>query len=162
METSADQSERQMTPAAKVMYLLALIIGLSFGAVFGFWNTGLILKSYYSTRRSIAPKALYDFSIVQYRYADAEHARTALLSFAGFSEKLEAPTPYEVEQLELFNTYARLALLEDSENNARASQGYMAKARYWCTATGRHCPSDSEMKAAVKDRDELLQRLGFQ
>jgi len=55
--------------------VLALVIGLSVGAFFGFWKDAGLLKSYYSARRVTAPEELDDFSFMQYRYADAEHAQ---------------------------------------------------------------------------------------
>lgn len=150
-----------MTPAAKITYLLALIIGLSIGAFFGFSNASLILKAYYSSVRLTAPSTLDDFSFMQYRHADSEHARIALLTSAGFLEKLEALSPDKLAKLILANTYIQLALLEDSAHNTRGSQEYMTKARYWYVASGGQNYSDSEMKAAVNTSDERLQSLGI-
>ncbi len=150
-----------MTPAARIVYVLALVIGLSIGAFFGFWNDAGLLKSYYSARRVTAPKELDDFSFMQYRRANAEHARAALLAFAGFLEKLEALSPGKGQKLNLASTYTRLALLEDAANNAQASHDYMAKAQYWYAAGGGQMHSDSEMKAALSDGDKRLERLGI-
>jgi hypothetical protein len=161
MGTSANESEREMTPAARIVYGLALVIGLSVGAFFGFWKDAGHLKSYYSARRVTAPRELGDFSFVQYRHADAGHARIALLAFASFLEKLEALNPDMGERLNLAGTYTRLALLEDAANNAQASDDYMAKAQSWYTAGGGQTHSDSEMKAAFIDGDKRLEQLGI-
>lgn len=150
-----------MTPAARLVYGLALVIGLSFGALFGFWWDAGRLKSYYSAIRVTAPTELDGFSFMQYRHADAEHARSALLTFAGFLEKLEALSPDKGQSLRLATTYTRLAVLEDEANNPQASRDYMAKAQYWYTAGGGQNRSDSEMKAAVKAWDERLDQLGI-
>lgn len=150
-----------MTPAARIVYVLSLVIGLSVGTLFGFWEDADLLKSYYSSRRVTAPLELDDFSFMQYRYADAEHARTALLASAGLREKLEAVTPDKGQIHNLAATYTRLALLEDAANNAQASHDYMAKAKYWCARGGGQNCSDSEMKASLKNLDERLERLGF-
>ncbi len=150
-----------MTPAARIVYILALVIGLSVGAFFGFWNDAGLLKSYYTARRVTAPRELDDFSFMQYRYADAEHARTALLASAGFQEKLEALIPDKGQNHNLAATYTRLALLEDAANNVQASHDYMAKAKYWCAMGGSQNCSDSEMKASLKDWDQRLERLGI-
>ena len=150
-----------MTPAARIVYILALVIGLSVGAFFGFWVDAGLLKSYYTARRVTAPRELDDFSFMQYRYADAEHARTALLASAGFQEKLEALSPDKGQSFYLAATYTRLALLEGAANNAQASHDYMAKAKYWCAMGGGQNCSDSEMKASLKDWDQRLERLGI-
>lgn len=150
-----------MTPAARIVYILALITGLSVGAFFGFWMDADLLKSYYTARRVTAPSELDYFAFMQYRHADAEHARTALLASAGLQEKLEAMSPNKGQRLHLAATYIRLALLEDTANNAQASHDYMAKAKHWCAlGSGQNC-SDSEMKASLKNLDESLERLGI-
>jgi hypothetical protein len=150
-----------MTPAAKVTYVLSLLIGLAGGALFGFWTDSDLLKSYYSARLETAPMVLEDFSFMQYRHADAEHARTALLAYAGLLEQLESVHQDKLQQLKLASTYIRLARLEDTTNNLQASHDYMAKARYFYTASGGQNSSDSEMKSAVADADERLERLGL-
>ncbi len=150
-----------MTPAARIVYVLALVIGLSAGAFFGFWKYAGFLKSYYSARRVTAPRELDDFSFMQYRHADAEHARIALLAFAGFLEKLEPLSPDKGQKFNLASTYTRLALIEDTANNAQASHDYMVKAQYWYAAGGGQNHSDSEMKAALNDEDKRLEQLGI-
>jgi hypothetical protein len=50
-----------------------------------------------------------DFSFIQYRHADAEHAEAALKTFAGFWEELKKLSPDEGHELNLANTYTRLA-----------------------------------------------------
>ncbi len=150
-----------MTPAAKVTYSLALVIGLAGGALFGFWKDSDQLKSYYSLRQVTAPMVLEDFSFIQYRHADAEHARTALLAYAGLLEQLESVHQDQLQELKLANTYIRLATLEDTTNNLQASRDYMTKARHFYAASGGQNRSDSEMKAAVADTDARLEQLGL-
>lgn len=152
----------QVTRAAKITYSLMLIIGLCVGMSFGFWNAALNFKAYYDVRRSTAPVALDHFAVIQYRHADADHAKTALLSSAGLMETLETFSPDRTEQLRLANTYIRLALLEDSANNSHASGGYMVKAHYWYKASGGHNYSDAEMKSALIAADERLQEINIQ
>ena len=151
-----------MTRAAKIAYLLAALIGLSGGAFLGFWHTRALLRIQYEVSRSTAPTLLSDFSFMQYRHADINHAESALLSVAGLLEKLEKSGPTKVQKLLLANTYTRLAMLEDSANDTQGSKESMSKARYWYTASGRADHSDSEMKAELKLADEHLDRLGLQ
>jgi hypothetical protein len=150
-----------MTLAARIVYALALVVGLSAGAIFGFWWDADLLKSYYTARRVTAPRELDDFSFMQYRHADVGHARTALLASTGFQEQLEALSPDKGQSFHLAAIYTRLALLEEVANNARTSHDYMAKAKYWCAmGGGQHC-SDLEMKATLRNLDERLERLGI-
>ena len=150
-----------MTPAAKIVYFSALAIGLSVGIFFAFRWDADPLKAYYSLRPTLSEIGDLDFSYIQYRYADTDHARTALLSFAALLEKLETVSPDKEEQLNLADTYTRLALLEDSANDAQASHDYMAKAQHWYAATGAKRSSDSEAKAAMIAADERLQQMGI-
>jgi hypothetical protein len=150
-----------MTPAEKVTYLLALVIGLTGGALFGFWKDSDLLKPYYSLRQETAPMVLEDFSFMQYRHADADHARTALLAYAGLLEQVESVHQGKLQELKLANTYIRLASLEDSTNNLHASRDYMAKARSWYITGGGESRSDSEMKAALADWDTRAESLGI-
>jgi hypothetical protein len=161
MDAPKTQGERQMTPAAKVTYTLALVIGLVGGALFGHWRDSDLLKSYYSARKATAPMALEDFSLMQYRHADAEHARAAPLAYANLLEQLESVQQLKLQELQLTTTYIRLAMLEDTTNNLPASRDYMAKARSWYTASGGQNRSDSEMKAAVADWDARAESLGI-
>jgi hypothetical protein len=151
-----------MTRAARIVYLLAALIGLSGGALLGFWNTRAVLRIQYDVSRSTATTLLSEFSFIQYRHADIKHAESALLSVAGLLERLEKLGPTKIQKLVLANTYTRLALLEDSTHDTQGSKEYMAKARYWYTASGGAGHSDSEMKAALKLTDEHLDRLGLQ
>jgi len=150
-----------MTPAARITYAMALIIGLCGGALFGFSNDAGRLKSYYSLSLVTAPMVLDDFSFMQYRHADAENARVALLASASLMERLEALRPDTGQSFFLASTFVRLALLEDATNDAQASHDYMAKAQYWYSAGGGRRYSDSELKSAVSEKDKWLERLGI-
>lgn len=145
-----------MTHAAKIIYTLALVIGLSAGSILSFMIEEERLKSYYSSRRSVAPIALDEFSFMQYRHADTEHAKSALQAFANLLEKLEALHPEKGHQRQLANTYTRLSSLEDRENNPQLSSSYMEKAQAWYTAAGIANLPDSEIKVKVKEMDERL------
>jgi hypothetical protein len=142
-----------MTPAAKVTYLSALLIGLSLGLLLGYRQTMNNLKLYGETRFEMPPLALQDFSREQYAHADYEHARAALLTYAGLLEEMEKAKTEKSVIVEMRDTYTRLALLEDAVNNPEQSHAYMTKARYWNSAGGGRNYSESEeseMKAAFK------------
>jgi hypothetical protein len=142
-----------VTPAAKVTYLGALLIGLSLGLLLGYKQTSDLLKLRSEGRLVTAPFALEDFSREQYVHADPEHAKAALLTYAGVLESMEKARAAKMQKFELSFTFTRLALLEDTGNNPQQSQSYMTKARYWNSAAGGHDYSESEMKAALMRAD---------
>lgn len=147
-----------MTQAAKITYFLALLIGLSIGAFFGFQAVALALKTYYTSRQLTAPKVLSDFSYLQYSHADPEHAKTALQTFASFLEEMEKLNPEKRQEQDLAFTYTRLALLEDAADEPEQSHTLMTKARYWYASSRGRDYSETEMKAMLKTLDERLQR----
>jgi hypothetical protein len=148
-----------MTRAAKITYFTALIIGLAISGFFGFRNTMKALKDEYSTRQMLAPDVLRGFSYMQYRHADPEHAKAALLTYARFLEQMDERIPQKSNKRELVTTYARLSLVGEAENNTEQSRVYMTRARYWNAASGGRDFSDSEMKAVLKTFDGMEERL---
>jgi len=142
-----------MTSAAKVVYFVALSVGLSIGAFLGFRYYLDVLETYSSARRTAAPSALAHFSYLQYKHADRAHAAAALQSFASLLEELEKLKPENAQKYDLATTYTRLALLADAANSPEQSRAYMAKARLWYTAASHRALPDSQIKANVKTVD---------
>ncbi len=144
-----------MTPGAKLTYLAALLVGLSVGLLAGYRQRIGLLEDFGETRTITAPSTLRDFSQDEYAHADFDHARAALLGYAGLLEEIEKSKPDRAQKYELSNTYVRLALLEDEERNSEQSRQFMTKARYWHAANGDGGDlSDSEVKAAVTTFDD--------
>ncbi len=157
MENESERGDcTEMTRAAKITYLLALLLGFSVGAYVKFHVTMTPLESYFEMIRSTAPGVLDDFSYVQYKHADTEHARAALQSYADLLEEMQKWNPDRFRPGTLSVTYVRLALIEDAADNPELSHVYMTKARYWNTANGGPDRSESEMKNAVEKADELF------
>jgi hypothetical protein len=147
-----------MTRAAKILYFTALLIGLSIGAFFSFRNTMFFLDDSHDGQRLTAPRVLRDFSYMQYKNADHEHANAALLTYANFLEELQKTYPENPQKGELAVAYTRLALLEDAANNQEQSRTYITKARSWYSPiVGGRELSDSEMKFAVNKMDAWMQ-----
>jgi hypothetical protein len=138
-----------MTPAAKVTYLSALLIGLSVGLLLGYRLRLNGLESYNEARLMTAPSELRDFSQLQYMHADSEHAKAALLTYASVLEAMVKANAAKTQKVELSFTYTRLALLEDTGDNQEQSHAYMTKARFWNSAVGGRDYSESEMKAGL-------------
>ncbi len=149
-----------MTLAAKITYFGALLIGLLVGAIFGFRKASDFIAMIASDRPTSAPVIVERFSFQQYRRADSEHARAALLDFVSFLEPLQRFHPERSQAHYLANTYTRLALLEDAAQDPEESRAYMAKARHWYgkSASGH---TDSEIKAAMKNFDEAYERIAW-
>jgi hypothetical protein len=143
-----------MTAAAKAVYLGALLIGLFLGAFVGFGVDGSLLGSAYEGRRLLAPAALVDFSNIQYRHADVEHAESALQMTAAFLENMEKLKPEKSQKLALAMAYTRLALLQDAASNPQQSHAYMVKARSWYKASGAQDYPESEMKERLRAFDQ--------
>ena len=148
----------EMTPAAKITYLMAALIGLAGGFFLGFRAGTLRAGAFHKAERMEAAMELSRFSNEQYQHADAQHAREALLANVKFLEEMERVGPENTRKTELAMAYTRLALLEDAAQNTAQSQGFMNQARAWYKANGRPDRSDAEMKAAQKKFDEVMQR----
>jgi len=149
-----------VTLAAKITYFGALLIGLLIGAIFGFRMATDTIATISSIRPTTAPVMVERFSFQQYRRADLEHARGALLDFVSFLEQIQKFHPERSQAHYIANTYTRLALLEDAAQDPEESRAYMAKARYWYgkSASGH---TDSEIKAAMKNFDEVYERISW-
>jgi sugar diacid utilization regulator len=148
-----------MTRAAKVTYFAALFMGLAIGAFLGFQYHSGALEASFSLRQMTTEVALANFSYLQYKHADHEHAEAALHTFANFLEEMEKLKPEKAQKYDLAITYTRLALLEDAANSAEQPRTCMEKARFWYTAAAGRDLSDSKMKAWVKTWDAIREPL---
>jgi len=142
-----------MTRAAKITYSLALLIGLASGSVTGFWFSSSTLRLFDLVGPIFAPAELGKYSYVQYTHADAEHARAALQSYADFLDGMEKIKPDRAQRADLSFTYARLALLEESQNNLDQSRILMTKARSYMSNSGREI-SEADLRKALKIMDD--------
>ena len=144
-----------MTKAAKIVYLVALAIGLAAGSAAGFLSTMNRLRFSDKATRDIAPRLLYDFSLIQYQHADAGHARDAAQLAVNFLTELEDLQPAGEQEIELAASYTRLAILADQAGDPERSRVLLSEAgRYFKSASGRDYSAD-EMKAWLKALDDL-------
>jgi hypothetical protein len=146
-----------MTPAAKVTYLATLFIGLSVGIFFGYKTAMDRLKISGDARSSMASLVLSDFSKMQYKHADLEHASAALLSYASLLEEMENLKTEKGRKDDLATTYTRLALLQDAAGNEQQSHAFMVKAETWYKASGGQPLPESEMKARLQAFDRRME-----
>lgn len=146
-----------MTPAAKITYFSTLFVGLALGAVYGYHSTTEALSLVLNSRPLMASGTLEEFSFVQYRHADFGHGQAALLSFAGFLEQVGRFYPEDKKDYRLASTYIRLALLAEAAGKPGQAHAYLEKARLSHKSRDASDHSDSEMKAAMKKMDALLE-----
>lgn len=144
-----------MTRAAKIVYFTALALGLLAGGLDGFFTTMDLLRASEQGTRMSAPTVLDDFSYVQYRYADAAHARDATQRAVDFLKEMEGLQPTRRQEGELAILYTRLALLAEREGNAEQSHALLTEARRWNATSGGRDHSDAEMKSGLKTLDDL-------
>ncbi len=142
-----------MTRAAKITYSMALLIGLVSGAVMGFWFRSGSLELFDFVTPMFALAALGNYTYLQYKHADAEHARAALQSYADFLDEMEKIKPDRAQRADLSFTYGRLALLEEKENNSEQSHIFMDKARSYANNAGREI-SEADLRKTLKIIDE--------
>lgn len=147
-----------MTPAAKVLYAMAALIGLAGGFFLGFRIGTSQSEAFYRAQRMAADMELSRFSYEQYKHADAQHAKEALLARVEFLKEMVRVGPESGQKADLAIAYTRLAVLEDAAQNTAESQNCMNQARAWYKASGYPEPSDAEMKATEKRVGELLRR----
>jgi hypothetical protein len=151
---SARASATEMTRAAKITYLLALLVGFSAGAIISFRMVDANLETYSEGKTLLASAAFDDFAYVQYKHADDKHSLAAMQSYTDFLEQIVKWYPASIGRPELQLTYTRMALVEDAANSPEQSHVYMTKARHWATTNGRREPSDAEMKRVEKILEE--------
>ena len=148
-----------MTPAARLTYLAAILIGMSLGAFLRYKLTVNALASLEELRYMTDPNELSEFSQMQYRHADLEHAQAALLSYASFLEQMEKLKPDKQREIQLAMAYTRLAMLEDTAKNQQQSRTYMLSAAANYKASGGQEYSDSEMKARLQEFDRRMEEV---
>jgi hypothetical protein len=151
---SIPRGDSEMTRAARLIYTIAILGGLFLGSFLGFHRTTLRLNAESEAQRSIAQLELADFSGIQYRHADHDHARAALLMYENFLEQMEKTKSESILKLNLSITFTRLALLEGLAHNREQSRAYMNEATSWCAAGGRRDCSESELKKKTEEFDK--------
>ena len=146
-----------MTRAAKITYSLALLVGLLSGAAMGYSFSSNTLRLFDVVGPMFAPAAPSHYSYLQYKYADAQHARAALQSYADFLDEMEGIKSERAQRVDLSFTYGRLALLAEKENNLAQSRILMTKARSYMSYPGREL-SEADLRKALQKIDGSVLR----
>ena len=145
-----------MTPAAKVVYLSALLLGLIPGTIWGFANAMNRIRVADELKWIISATEVERVAVIQLRHAEAQHARNSLESATSLLEDMERLRPNKAQRRMLTSVYTRLALLEDAAGNSEKSRAAMTKAKYWYMTSGGKEMTDAEMKTAIKQFDDAM------
>lgn len=147
-----------MTRAAKIVYLSALVLGLLLGISLRL----LEAKSADSFRGMLQPMAANaqygEFAGRQFKNADPEHARQALVGHANYLEQADVIAPEPSYKWDLALTYTRLALLEDARHDARQATAYRSIAQHWYKKSTQRQLTDPELSRAMMNLEQFARK----
>ncbi len=106
-----------------------------------------------------ASQVTSQFAAQQFRHADSDHARSAVLLEIDILGKLERATPDRGRRGQLGYAFTRLAMIEDSANHRDAAQQALGQAKSWFKKNSGKGLTDDQMKQALKQIDDALDRL---
>ena len=130
---------------------IAMTVGLLIGLPVGYhFNNVASLGERVLAQRAV--DAEYStFSSMQYKQADGQHAREALLGFVNFSKQSDDLPDGHLDRTLLNDvgvSYVRLAKLEAQAGNVELSQQYVPHAQESFKAAGREYSRDDLMRRA--------------
>jgi hypothetical protein len=158
MNRSFAETSRAMKIAFFCSSLLGLIVGLATGVPEG----KALAVRLFALRTGAIERELAEFSAMQFKHADAEHAREAVLSEIRTLEGLQhlalqaAPiqTPQKNPSQWLYIAYARLAMIEEAAGHAAEAKAALAKAvEQWRVLHPGTDATFEQLKHAVRDFD---------
>ena len=133
--------------------LLGLILGLVGGASIGG------LRHYSETVAWEADDYLTlrrDYAYLQYKHADSEHGREALLSYLDAIQWLEEKRNPILRKRLAFEsglTYLRLFRLEQTSNNAASAEKFMKRAQMEFSSLGWKDVSETHLQQSMETRE---------
>jgi len=137
----------------KRLYAMSLALGMAVGSAVGIWCGQVFVKAVRTLSEMSATSAAANFAFLQYKYADLQHARQALIFGAQFLDDVDAIHTDRASKIDAALSYGRLALLEESAGNRKQSQAYFAKAQERLKAASKSKSDCSEAKVR-----EILQK----
>jgi hypothetical protein len=142
---------------------LASVLGLVLGVGTGVPEGKALARRLFTLRATAIKSELSAFSATQFRHADSEHARKAVLAEIAMLQTLArvAPQlsgPQAATPSTLYLAYARLALVQQSAGDAAAAQRAQQEAqRYWGQLHPGSELSAEQMRQSVSEFDERIQ-----
>jgi hypothetical protein len=129
--TNTGTSNREKTGQAKAL-LPWILIGLALGGVGGAIHAHRTLNKNSQILSQIAAVSEYqNLALLQYKYADTDHARQSMQDLLSFMDHVEAShllADKEVLEFDRSLTYMRLALLDEKSGDLEASRKDFAAA----------------------------------
>ncbi len=114
-------------------FLALIVVGLAIGAVSGVVHGRRSLGQGSEVLSQSFALAEYEtLASLEYKEADATHAKQALLDLLAFMDQMEAANRVAIQKsldLDRGITYMRLAMLEESAGNNDLARGYVGRAQ---------------------------------
>jgi hypothetical protein len=151
----------EMTSARKFTFIAAAVLGLGFGGYLGYSGADEVSSSLEFTQYLLPTAVVSDFARVQFKHADADHARQAVVLQIHLLEQLRLADKAFQADMELGKAYTRLALIEEAAGQPEAEQRALGQARasYKRAHSSSKEPTDDEMKRAITLMDSAADRL---
>jgi len=111
------------------------------------------------TAAASASQLTSQFAAQQFRHADTDHARSAVLSEINVLEQFELATNEMTYRGQLGYAYARLGTIEESAKHPDAARQAFLQARSWFKRGFGHDLTDDQMKEALKRMDRVFDQL---
>ena len=152
-----------MTRAIKITFVVAAVLGLGVGAYLGYRDADQTSNLLESTQYLLPTGVVSDFARLQFKCAEAEHARQAVMLQIHLLEQMkQMGLADEVFQpdVELGKAYTRLAMIEEGAGQMDAGQSALARARayYKRVHSGSKELNDDEMKKVITLMDRAADR----
>lgn len=151
-----------MTRAMMLCIFASALIGLIVGAAVG-RNEGIYLSRSFDEMRPIfLSEATARFAAKQFKYADSAHGREAVLLQIRVLQLLERSHQDSGNEEQLGSAYVRLSMIEEAAGQKAAERAALDQARaYFKRLDPTPESTDDQMKSAVRQMDELLDRAGL-
>lgn len=143
----------------KTTFIVSAILGLLGGIVCGYYSAVDASQAMESAAAISVSQVTSNFSVQQFKHADPDHARNAVLEEIQILQLLEKATHGRYHSAELWVAYTRLAMIEESSNHLDAARSAIAQAKLWLKMDhpGRE-PTEDQMKQGVRGMDDALDR----
>jgi len=136
--------------------LVGLILGTSGGAIHAHRTVN---KNFKMLCQMMAVSEYQNLALLQYKYADLDHARQSmqdLLSFMNHAEETGLVVDREAFEFDRSLTYVRLALLDEKSGDIEASQRHIAAAAECSRRLGNKDASEAQLRQTVTRLDSHL------
>jgi hypothetical protein len=143
----------------KITLITCAILGLLAGVGWGSYMALQLSPEMEAAAAMSASSVTSGFSTQQFRHADGDHARNAVLLEISLLESLERATRDLSYRAKLGYAFTRLAMIEESANHPEAARSALEQAKSWFKSGSGKEPTDDQMKGALTKMDSALDRL---